>query len=104
MKTPQRRSPRIPLDGEVTITSESVNFKGSLANMSLHGVLIETGERMPLGEAAVLTFWEPDTRDPRSVIADAVVVRHDEIGVAFDLRRMDLDSLILLRSMVRYTA
>lgn len=96
----RRRSQRINLDWTVSMESSLGMHGGSLKNLSLHGIFIKTVESVPVGESVSVSFREPGVSWPRSLLLGAVVVRSEPEGVALDLRQMDLDTLIMLRSIV----
>lgn len=96
----RRRSQRINLDWTVSMESSLGMHGGSLKNLSLHGIFIKTEERVPVGESVSVSFCDPGVSWSRSLLLGAVVVRSEPEGVALDLRQMDLDTLIMLRSIV----
>lgn len=96
----RRRSLRVNLDWTVSMESSLGMHDGSLKNLSLHGVFIRTVDSVPVGETVSISFRDPGASWPRSLRLDAVVVRRESEGVALDMRQMDLDSLIMLRSIV----
>jgi hypothetical protein len=95
----QRRSPRIDLASGVTLVSPEGKTDGVLENVSLHGMLVRTDAFIPVGEVAEIYFLDIDAPGHRYVKASAVVVRSDKGWVALELRKMDLDSVILLREI-----
>jgi hypothetical protein len=100
MDLQRRRSARIALNWVISMESPAGMKYGTMKNLSLHGLFVRTEERVPLGENVAISFCEPGVRLPRIARVSAVAVRSEDDGVAFELRRIDLDSLILLRSII----
>lgn len=100
MDLQRRRSARVALNWVVSMECPAGMKYGTMKNLSLHGLYVRTEERVPLGENVALSFCEPGSRLPRIARINAVAVRNEDGGVAFELRRMDLDTLIMLRSII----
>ena len=101
----KRQFTRIPFRTEAKITtSHEVISSNSLLNISLGGAFVEVKESLPEGEPCVLSV---DLIGPASLLrihVDATVVRVEDEGIALKFTRIDLDSLVHLRHLIKIHA
>jgi len=101
----KRQFTRIPFRTEAKIsTGSKVISSNNLRNISLGGAFVEVGEGLPEGEPCVVSV---DLIGPASLLrirVDGYVVRAEEDGVAVKFTRIDLDSLIHLRHLIKVHA
>ncbi len=95
----EREYPRVSLQAEASIRHGDRSFLGMLANLSLNGVYIATETPLPVGDGVEVTFSDAAS-GMATVKAGGHVVRTDKEGMAFRLRRMDVDSFINLHAIV----
>ncbi|HTP66820.1 MAG TPA: PilZ domain-containing protein, partial [Geobacteraceae bacterium] len=96
----QREYPRISLQAEALLSNDKGDFRGMLANLSLGGIYIRTDSAIAVGEAAEVSFRHDIANGNAAIKACGSVVRNDGEGIAFRLRRMDVDSFIQLRTLL----
>jgi hypothetical protein len=98
----KRQFTRVPFRTEAKIsTSDTVISSNNLRNISLGGAFVEVKDRLPEGELCVLTV---DLIGPASLLriqVDGYVVRVEDAGIAVKFTRIDLDSLIHLRHLIK---
>jgi hypothetical protein len=101
----KRQFTRIPFRTEVKIsTCSKVISSNNLRNISLGGAFVEIGEGLPQGEQCVLNV---DLIGPASLLriqVDGYIVRVENDGIAVRFTRIDLDSLIHLRHLIKVHA
>lgn len=98
----KRQFTRVPFRTEAKVsTSDKVISSNNLLNVSLGGAYLEVSERLPEGELCVLTV---DLIGPASLLriqVDGYIVRVEHEGIAVKFTRIDLDSLIHLRHLIK---
>ncbi|MBI4962080.1 MAG: PilZ domain-containing protein [Desulfomonile tiedjei] len=98
----KRQFTRIPFRTEAKIsTSNKVISSNKLRNISLGGAFVEVAEYLPEGEPCVLNV---DLIGPASLLriqVDGFIVRVEDAGIAVRFSRIDLDSLIHLRHLIK---
>jgi hypothetical protein len=101
----KRQFTRIPFRTEAKISTGSrVISSNNLRNISLGGAFVEVNEHLPEGEFCVLSV---DLIGPASLLriqVDGYVVRVEDDGMALQFTRIDLDSLIHLRHLIKINA
>ena len=101
----KRQFTRIPFRTEARISAGAkVISSNNLRNISLGGAFVEVNERLPEGEVCVLSV---DLIGPASLLriqVDGYVVRAEDDGIAVKFTRIDLDSLIHLRHLIKVHA
>lgn len=98
----KRKFTRIPFEIDAMVTSgESVIESDGIRNVSLGGMYIVSREPLPTGSECEVTvnLAGPDTN--LQIRIEGEVVRSEGEGFALRFTRMDVDSLIHLRHIIR---
>lgn len=86
--TERRSSPRVRLDTEISLASESQFFTGLTRNLSTGGVFVATYRRLPIGCHVSLVLTLPDgelaARGTVCWVRDASADGAPGIGIAFE--------------------
>jgi hypothetical protein len=101
----KRRFSRISLNMPADLTvKERCYFFSQVANLSIGGCLLETGEDFAIGTSC--RFWLPlEPTDPTlGVEVFGEIVRCDGESVSVRFTRIDPNSLFILQNILRYNA
>lgn len=96
----ERAYPRISLHAEASIRCGERDYSGMLENLSLSGTYIRTDKRISVGDSADISFSDTESARNNRVRFNGSVVRADDNGIAFTLRRIDVDSFLRLHLIV----
>lgn len=97
-----RKFSRVGFNVIATVTSGGRSFQGNVSNLSMSGLLLETNERLALGEVVDIAISLPGTEPEITVAFTGRVCRLTEGEVAFRFEMIDLDSYTHLRNIVSY--
>jgi len=102
MMQDMRNFTRVGFRVSALLQSEGVALKGEVTDVSLHGLYLETEERLPVGTPVEITIYLSSTTEPVVINVSGTVARlvPGGIGCAFD--KMDIDSFAHLRSIISY--
>jgi len=102
MMQDMRNFTRVGFRVSALLQSEGVALKGEVTDVSLHGLYLETEERLPVGTPVEITIYLSATTEPVVINVSGTVARlvPGGIGCAFD--KMDIDSFAHLRSIISY--
>jgi len=101
----KRQFTRVPFRTEAKIlTSSRVISSNKLRNISLGGAFVEVHEHLPEGEPCVLSVDLIGAASLLRIQVDGHVVRVEEDGIAVKFTKIDLDSLIHLRHLIKVHA
>lgn len=78
--------------------------KGSIVDLSLNGVFIETNEDVPVGEKCSVKIILPGTVDKVILQMSGRTVRKKISGIAVHFDSMDIDTFTHLKNIVRYNS
>ena len=92
---------RIHVEVEVS-TDDRASISGKVEDLSLNGAYVPCTGRLPVGTNCKVELIL-DGQNIR-LIAEAVVSREDERGIAVEFRGIPLDDLEHLRNLIRYNA
>ena len=100
----KRKRVRVPFRTEIIIDydDQKMHFGGDSVNLSLSGMLVETGEEIPIGTTCRIRLRLTGTREPIELTMDGRVVRQDHLGFGVRFDEMDLDSYTLLKEVIRH--
>lgn len=98
----RRHFTRVDFKVSALLQAEGVAIKGEVVDVSLHGLYLETEEKIPIGTPVEVTIYLTSTQDPVVINVKGTVARQmpGGIGCAFD--RMDAESFAHLRSIISY--
>ncbi len=98
----RRNFSRVDFAVEALIKQGAASFKGEVRNISLKGVLVETGETLDLGASVDVTIYLAGAPPQIAINAAGMVVRTGDNGVGIKFEKMDADSFAHLRNIVSY--
>ncbi|HBA90047.1 MAG TPA: PilZ domain-containing protein [Geobacter sp.] len=98
----RRNFTRVDFKVSALLQAEGVAVKGEVSDVSLHGMYMETEERLPVGTPVEVTIYLSSTPDPVVINAKGTIARlvPGGMGCAFD--KMDVESFAHLRSIISY--
>jgi hypothetical protein len=100
--TEKREFTRVPFETEVRLSAAGKTIiSNQLQNISLGGAFISSEETFPLGAVCLLEIKLTGPASLLKIGIEARVVRSEEHGIGVKFSRMDVDSLIHLRHIVR---
>lgn len=102
--TSTRRFSRVPFRVNATVKSADRQFYGSVANLSMSGMFLNTAERLPEGESVEITIVLSGTSPELFVGFTGRVSREAENGIAFSFEKIDLDSYTHLKNIIAYNS
>lgn len=97
-----RKFSRVLFRVVATITAGTRRFHGDVKDLSMSGMFLETAERLDIGSEVDISIVLTGTSPKIEVTFNGVVSRVDENGLAFNFRKMDLDSYTHLKNIVAY--
>lgn len=102
MMQDMRNFTRVGFRVSALLQSEGVALKGEVTDVSLHGLYLETEERLLVGTPVEITIYLSATTEPVVINVSGTVARlvPGGIGCAFD--KMDIDSFAHLHSIISY--
>ena len=100
--TEKREFTRVPFKTEVKLSAAGKTIiSNELRNISLGGAFISSDETFPLGAVCLLEIKLTGPATLLKIGIEARVVRAEEHGIGVRFSRMDVDSLIHLRHIVK---
>jgi hypothetical protein len=100
--TEKREFTRVPFKTEVKLSASGKTIiSNKLQNISLGGAFISSDETFPLGAVCLLEIKLTGPATLLKIGIEAKVVRTEDNGIGVKFTRMDVDSLIHLRHIVR---
>jgi len=101
----KRKFTRIDFRTEIKVsTGEAEIISSNMRNVSLGGIFIDTEETIPVGAECAITIDLVGPASSLRFLVEGEVVRKDEEGIAVRFTRMDADSLIHLRHLIKIHA
>lgn len=97
-----RKFSRVHFNVEAAIRTAERQFKGAVENLSMTGMFLVTGERLPEGEMAEITVTLTGSLPEIKISFSGKVARIVENGLAFTFDKIDLDSYMHLKNIVAY--
>jgi hypothetical protein len=98
----KREFTRVPFKTEVKLSASGKTIiSNKLQNVSLGGAFISSDETFPPGTMCLLEIKLTSPATLLKIGIEAKVVRTEENGIGVKFSRMDVDSLIHLRHIVR---
>lgn len=88
---------RVGLSEWATISYENQVFGGLVENISMRGVFVRTKQELPMNIPVEVTVRHSIDK---SLYLSATTVRQGKTGLAMKINRMDLHSLVYLRSLI----
>ena len=93
----QRNFVRVNFSAAVAIKCNDQVILGDIANVSLQGLFIKTGKRIPVNLPVDVTIY-PYPKTSFSLHAD--IVRREQNGVGIQIKEIDMQSFVHLRNVV----
>lgn len=101
----RRKFTRVPFSTRIIITAESKSiFSERMRDISLGGAYFYVDDALPEKTPCTLNIELFGPASLLSIRMEAEIVRVDEKGMAVEFTKMDLDSLIHLRHLIRVHA
>ena len=99
-----RKFSRVSFKIDATVSAAAGQFRGEVQNISLNGMFLTTGERLPEGAPADITISLNGIDPAITVQVGGVVSRITADGLGFTFDRVDLDSYTHLKNIVSHNA
>ena len=102
----KRRFTRVTFRPMAYVRWRDRNLKGTVENLSLKGLLVRTGEPLPVGSIAEITIYLEGTctRLDKSLHLRGEVRRCENGAISVEFREMDVDTFGYLRDVIAYNA
>lgn len=97
-----RKFSRVEFHVMATVTAGDRSFKGKVTNLSMNGLLLDTDEKLQMGEVVDITISLPGTEPEINVAFTGKVCRLTDTDIAFRFQMIDLDSYTHLRNIITY--
>lgn len=97
-----RKFSRVPFHVSASATVDGRSFQGTVSNLSMNGMFLETHERLPLDTLADLVITLEGSEPEIAVVFTGRVSRLTDDGIGFHFEKIDLDSYTHLRNIVAY--
>jgi hypothetical protein len=99
MEQTNRKFSRVDFRIVATVKHEAKQFKGEVENLSIHGMLLATDQKLLVGDTAVISI-ALDDQPENEVLIDGKVSRVTDDGIAFSFDKIDSDSYVHLKNLV----
>lgn len=97
-----RKFSRVPFKVDATITVANRHFSGSVGNLSMSGMFLETPERLEIGEPVDIRIVLSGTSPEISISFTGHVSRVTDSGLGFNFDKIDIDSYTHLKNIISY--
>lgn len=97
-----RQFSRVHFTIEASVNASGHVFAGTVENLSMHGMLLITEERLPLGEPVTITITLAGDSPDTVLSICGMVSRVADNGLAFNFEKLDLESYIHLKNIISY--
>ncbi len=102
MMKDRRSFSRVDFRVSALLQAEGVAIKGEVADVSLHGLYLETQEQIPVGTPVEITIYLSSASEPIVINVKGVVARLVPGGIGCAFEKMDVESFAHLRSIISY--
>jgi len=92
-----RHFARVKLVECASVKDDSQIFFANIKNISLQGMFIITDRSVPLHSLLKITIFLPPNV---SIYLNAEVIRCEDSGIAVQIKKMDVNSFVLLRNAI----
>ncbi|MSN25923.1 MAG: PilZ domain-containing protein [Geobacter sp.] len=99
-----RKFSRVHFNVEATIATAGRQFRGTVENLSMTGMLLLTDERLPEGEMVEISMVLTGTLPEIKINFSGKVARVVDDCMAFTFDKIDLDSYMHLKNIVAYNS
>jgi len=97
-----RKFSRVEFNVMATVSTGGRSFQGKVSNLSMNGLLLDTDEKLQMGEVVDITISLPGTEPEIAVAFTGRVCRITDSDIAFRFQMIDLDSYTHLRNIISY--
>lgn len=97
-----RKFSRVKFEVNASIRTAERQFQGSVENLSMKGMFLNTGERLEIGEPVEISILLTGTEPELSISFSGKVCRASEEGLGFTFEKIDLDSYTHLKNIIAY--
>ncbi|MBJ6726936.1 PilZ domain-containing protein [Geomesophilobacter sediminis] len=92
---------RVSFKVSALLQADGVTLKGEVKDISMHGIFVQTEEKLPVGTPVEITIYL-SAADPIVINVSGSVARCEETGLGCIFEKMDIDSFAHLRSVISY--
>ncbi len=96
----KRKNRRVPFEVVATVQSGPIGLNGTVDNLSMTGMFLNTQERLAGDSALQVSITLTGSSSALSIECKGRALRQTETGIAIEFQEMDLDSFIHLRNVV----
>lgn len=97
-----RKFSRVPFQVLATVSAGGRSFKGQVENLSMNGLFLLTGERLPLGEPVEIELLLAGVTPELKIACSGHVSRLQDNGIGLQFEKVDLDSYTHLKNIIAY--
>ncbi len=101
-KTEKRAVTRVLFNVKSTVKYRNKTVEGSVINLSMHGMLFQSPEKIPENEDIDADIYMEGTTSELKINVQGRILRSDETGTAIAFKSVDIDSFIHLKNIVAY--
>ena len=94
-----RQFSRVDFTIKATVAHADNRFDGAVKNLSVRGMYLETGHKVPTGDKVEIIF-NLDDQPENELTVGATVARVLDDGIAFKFDKVDVDAHIHLKNLV----
>jgi hypothetical protein len=102
--THKRKHERTECQTEAEIRYQGSCIKGKVENLSLKGLFVRTEQKIDVDEQVEIGVYFHGLESELSFSLQATVVRVSDEGIGFNFRKIDVESLALMRREDEYRA
>lgn len=100
----KRNTIRVPFHVRSIVKYKDNILEGDVVNLSTGGMLLNTGETIPVGETVQVSIYLYGSSSQLSLTITGKIVRGSRKGLAVRFTELDLDSFIHLRNIISRNA
>lgn len=98
----KRANTRVFFNVNAVVKFDKKSIGGSVINLSMHGMLFEGSENIPVDTPIEAEIFMEGTTSELRINVEGKVLRSDENGTAIAFKSVDIDSFIHLKNIVAY--
>jgi hypothetical protein len=98
----KRNNTRVIFNVNAVIEYDNMSINGTVANLSLNGILVNTSEKVPENTNVSVKILMEGTSSQLNLDLKGIVLRSEKKETAIELKSIDLDSFIHLRNIIIY--
>lgn len=98
----KRSFTRIPFQAKALVRAKDITVIGVVENLSLDGIFLKTPEKLRVNRVVKIELLFTGTSSQLSILLNGKILRHENIGMAIQFRKIDLDAFFHLNNLISY--